>query len=108
VTPRGHAAATAAFICSTDFATVWLATSRVLIFAVARAGITVFAPSAVNPPRMPWTSTVGRPHTRSNSGTPGSPTSSRAPISFSVYSFSSNGKLAHAARSFALGGATSS
>ena len=32
---------------------------------------------------MPWTSSVGRAHSRSNSGISGSPTSSRAPISFS-------------------------
>ena len=30
-----------------------------LTFTVARAGMTVFAPSPTNPPRMPWISSVG-------------------------------------------------
>ena len=41
-------------------------TSRMLTFAVALAGMTVFAPAAVKPPAMPWTSSVGRDQMRSS------------------------------------------
>ena len=42
-------------------------------FAVAVAGMTVFAPAAVKPPAMPWTSSVGRDQTRSSTMRSGSP-----------------------------------
>ena len=44
----------------------WFGTRRMLTFAIATAGMTVFAPSPVKPPRMPFTSKVGRAHTRSS------------------------------------------
>ena len=37
-----------------------------LTFAMETAGITVFAPSPVNPLNRPFTSKVGRPQTRSS------------------------------------------
>src|SRR2546426_1003658 len=44
----------------------WSGTRRRLTFAVASAGITVFAPSPVNPPVIPWISKVGRAQRRSS------------------------------------------
>src|SRR5207248_1864797 len=44
----------------------WFGTSRMLIFAMATAGRTVFAPSPVNPDSMPLTSSVGRAQVRSS------------------------------------------
>ena len=41
-------------------------TSRIETFAVALAGITVFAPAPINPPGIPCTSSVGRAHVRSS------------------------------------------
>ena len=108
VTPRGQTALTASRICCSASFGRWSATRRALILATARAGITVLAPSPVKPPRMPCTSSVGRAQTRSNTGMPGSPTSSRAPISFSMYSFSSKGSRAQASRSLGLGATTRS
>ena len=40
-------------------------TSRMLTLAIATAGMTVLAPSPVNPLSSPLTSNVGRPQTRS-------------------------------------------
>jgi hypothetical protein len=37
-----------------------------LIFAIATAGRTVFAPVPVNPDNKPFTSSVGRAHVRSS------------------------------------------
>src|SRR6266853_938681 len=44
----------------------WSGTRRRLTFAVASAGITVFAPSPVKPPVIPWISKVGRAQRRSS------------------------------------------
>jgi hypothetical protein len=44
---------------------VWSGTSRIEIFALAREGMIVFAPSPWKPPQMPFTSSVGRAHMRS-------------------------------------------
>ena len=40
-------------------------TRRMETLAMARAGMTVFAPAPVKPPGMPWTSSVGRAQVRS-------------------------------------------
>ena len=44
----------------------WFGTRRMLTFAIAFAGMTVFAPSPVKPASRPLTSNVGRAHTRSS------------------------------------------
>ena len=44
----------------------WFGTRRMLTFAIAIAGSTVFAPSPVNPDSSPFTSKVGRAHVRSS------------------------------------------
>ena len=99
LTPFGHAAAIASFSSAMISSGRWSGTSRVLIFTVARAGITVFAPSPMKPPRMPCTSNVGRAHTRSSTEKPGSPVSAGEPTSFCRYSSSLNGSERHAASS---------
>ena len=79
-----------------------------LTLAVALAGITVFAPAAMNPPTMPCTSSVGRAHTRSSTVNPGSPVSCVEPTSTLRNSFSSNGSVDQECFSAGVGGATSS
>ena len=44
----------------------WFGTSRMLTLAIATAGSTVLAPSPVKPDSRPFTSKVGRAHTRSS------------------------------------------
>src|SRR6266567_3850983 len=53
----------------------WFGTRRMETFACALAGITVFAPGAVKPPGMPWTSRVGRAQVRQRTEYPDSPVS---------------------------------
>ena len=71
--PRGVLSATNLRKPAITFSGSWSGTRRKLTFAVAFAGITVFAPAPVNPPAMPWTSSVGRDQTRSSTVRPGSP-----------------------------------
>src|SRR5205807_6740567 len=59
----------------------WFGTRRMETLAKARAGITVFAPGAVKPPGMPWTSSVGRAHVRYRTEYPGSPVKTLDPTS---------------------------
>ena len=78
-------------------------TSRMETLASALAGMTVFAPAPVNPPGIPWTSSVGRAQVRSSTLYPFSPTSWREPTSAMRYCSSSKGRLFHAASSSAAG-----
>ena len=55
-----------------------------LTFAIATAGITVFAPSPVKPLSSPFTSNVGRAQTRSSTEYPVSPASFGAPRSLAI------------------------
>ncbi len=64
--PAGVLSLTNFLYAATIFSGFWFGTRRMLTLAVALAGITVFAPAAVNPPAMPWTSSVGRAQTRSS------------------------------------------
>ena len=48
-------------------------TSRQLSLATPSAGMTVFLPAPMNPPPRPWTSSVGRAHSRSRRPSPASP-----------------------------------
>ena len=66
VTPFGVSDSTNDLYCANDFFGVISGTSRIDTFAVARAGITVFAPAPVKPPGIPCTSSVGRAHVRSS------------------------------------------
>jgi hypothetical protein len=61
---------------------VWFGTRRMLTFAIATAGSTVFAPSPVKPDSKPLTSNVGRAHVRSSVEYPVSPNTFRMPKSF--------------------------
>ena len=63
--------------------------------------MTVFAPSPVNPPQIPFTSTVGRAHSRSRVLNPASPHNPGAPIDFRNFA-SEWGREAIALRSAAV------
>ena len=74
----------------------WSGTSRQLTFAEARDGRTVFEPSPVKPPQMPFGSSVGRAQSRSSVVYPASPWSVGAPVS-ARNAASSNGSRANSA-----------
>src|SRR5258708_34093949 len=60
----------------------WFGTSRMLTFAIATAGRTVFAPSPVNPDSRPLISNVGRAHVLSSVVNPVSPNRLGMPKAF--------------------------
>ena len=85
----------------------WLGTNRIEIFAFAFEGSTVFAPSPMYPPQIPFTSKVGRIPVLSMVVYPFSPHSSSTPKS-SLYTSISKGASFKALRCSAESSATSS
>ena len=94
---------TAAASCRSTVLSFCAGTSRRLTFAVASAGITVFAPSAVKPPMMPWISKVGSAQRRSSTEYALSPVRAFACTRCFRNSRSLKGRLFHVASSALVG-----
>jgi hypothetical protein len=79
-----------------------------LIFAIASAGMTVFAPLPVKPPTNPFASSVGRLPARARASWRSSPSSALAPVMRRTSAAYRASFFFHSSTSSALGSRTAS